>query len=78
MIRACENIVPELSYCEQGCRMCREIGGPSPAYRMVFRVVEEAERVQIQDKGEWKVTSGCPSFSECGRAFQGLLSVEHS
>src|SRR3954454_17061301 len=25
IIRACENIVPELSYCEQGCRLRREI-----------------------------------------------------
>jgi hypothetical protein len=58
--------------------MCREIGGPSPAYRTIFRVVEEARRVQIQDRGGWKVTNGCRSFSEFGRAFQGSLSVEHS
>lgn len=58
--------------------MWREIGGPSLAYRMIFGVVEEAGRVQIQDRGEWRVMSGCHSFSEFGRGFQGLLSVEHS
>jgi hypothetical protein len=43
MIRALRDIVPELSYCEQGCRLCREIGGRLLAYRMIFRVVEEAD-----------------------------------
>jgi hypothetical protein len=52
--------------------LCREIGGPSPAYRIIFRVVEEAGRVQIQDRGGWKGTSGCRSFSEFGPRVSGV------
>ena len=73
----CDNVVPELSDGQQGCRMhSRDRRTVAGAYGKSFRMVEEAWELADSGKEKLRDDESLPSLQFLPRTFQGWTGVQ--